>query len=316
MNPIIAKLINDSYPYKQIRKFYDEPGIYAFFFTGKNFPIETYNPQKDEIIYIGKTESSQASRDEKTHFTSGKTGSSTIRRSLGSLLKEELTLIPIPRNAKDFDAGRKSFFKFDEPSEEKLTRWMKDNLGLSFYEFDKSPEELDILETELIAEAKPLLNIDSKNPDNQYALIIKAARKACADYANQTMLKKDTTRNPINNQMLTFKTKLMNSRQTVHKYEDIFKNAMPQIEIAIGESASSRISIQLSKDDFKTVGNRQSYSFNLEFTNGVVANNIGGSAVARDLARVLEKNLRISSLFIGKHVKFRMDDSFTLWISQ
>jgi len=316
MNPIIEKLINDSCPYKQIRKFADEPGIYAFFFTGKDFPIEGFNPQKDEIIYIGKTESSQASRDEKTHFASGKTGSSTIRRSLGSLLKVALSLNPIPRNDKDFDAGRKSFFKFDDPSEEKLTRWMKDNLGLSFYEFDKSPEEIDKLETELIREAKPLLNIDSKNPDNPFSNIIKASRKACADEANQTIVTKDTTLNQINNQISTFKPKLMNSGQTVHKYEDIFKNAMPLIEKAIDESTSRRISIQLSRDDFKKVGNRQSYSFNLEFSNGVVANGIGGSAVARDLARVLEQSTSIIQKLKGKHMKFNLDKGFTLWISQ
>ena len=315
MNPIISKLKNDSCPYKQIRKFSDEPGIYAFFFTGKEFPLADYSPQKDEIIYIGKTESSQASRDEKTHFTSGKTGSSTIRRSLGALLKDELSLVPIPRNDKDFDAGRKSFFKFDESSEDKLTTWMKDNLALSFYEYDQPPSEIDVLETELIAEAKPLLNIDSKNPDNPYAQFIKVARKACADEANRAMLKTDAFQGANNNQISTFKTNPMNSGQAVHKYEDIFKNAMPQIENAIDECVTRKVSIQLSLEDFKKVGKRQSYSFNLEFSDGIVANDIGGSAVARDLARVLEQNTRIIQKLKGKHMKFNLDKGFTLWIT-
>jgi hypothetical protein len=315
MNPIITSLKNDSCPYKQIRKFSDEPGIYAFFFTGKDFPIANCNPQKDEIIYIGKTESSQASRDEKTHFTSGKTGSSTIRRSLGALLKDELSLVPIPRNDKDFDAGRKSFFKFDEPSEDKLTTWMKDNLALSFYEYDQPPSEIDVLETELIAEAKPLLNIDSKNPDNPHAQFIKEARKACADEANLAMGKTNAFQGTNNNQILTFKTNPMNSGQAVHKYEDIFKNAMPQIENAIDECVTRKVSIQLSLEDFKKVGKRQSYSFNLEFSDGIVANDIGGSAVARDLARVLEQNTRIIQKLKGKHMKFNLDKGFTLWIT-
>lgn len=316
MNPIITSLKNNSCPYKQIRKFSDKPGIYALFFTGKNFPMAGYHPQNDEIIYIGKTENSQASRDEKTHFTSGKTGSSTIRRSLGALLKDELSLVPIPRNDKDFDAGRKSFFKFDGPSEDKLTKWMKDNLGLSFHEYNQPPSEIDRLETELIAEAKPLLNIDSKNPDNPYAQFIKAARKACADEANQAMVKRAAYQMPNNNQILPFKTKIMSAGKTAHKYEDIFKNALLQIENAIDESVKQKQSIQLSKEDFKHVGKRDSYSFNLEFLNGVVANDIGGSAVARDLARILVQSETINTILKDMHVKFRMDKGFILWISK
>ena len=315
MNPIIASLKNNSCPYKQIRKFSDEPGIYAFFFTGKDFPLADYNPQKDEIIYIGKTESSQASRDEKTHFTSGKTGSSTIRRSLGALLKDELSLVPIPRNDKDFDAGRKSFFKFDEPSEDKLTTWMKDNLALSFYEYDQPPSKIDILETELIAEAKPLLNIDSKNPDNPFAQFIKVARKACADEANQAREKTDSFQVPNSNQILTFKANTMSAGKTTHKYEDIFKNALSQIENAIDESVKYKQSVQLSKEDFKHVGGRDSYSFNLVFLNGIVDNNIGGSAVSRDLARILDQNSNIVKKMKGRCIKFNMDKGFTLWVT-
>lgn len=316
MDPIIISLENNYCPYNQIQKFSGKPGIYAIFFTGKTFPLQGYRPPKNDIIYIGKTESSQASRDERTHFASGKTGSSTIRRSLGALLKEQLSLKPIPRNDKDFDAGRKSFFKFDDPSEEKLTRWMQDNLGLSFYEHDQSPAEIDALETKLIAETKPLLNIDSKNPDNPHSKIIQASRKACADEANKTMVKMDPFQKTHKNQIITLKTKPMSSGQNVHKYEDIFKNALPLIEMAIDESATQSQSIQLSQDDFKKVGKRKLYSFNLEFSAGIVANGIGGSAVARDLARVLEQNIRISEKLKGKHMKFNLDKGFTLWVSQ
>jgi hypothetical protein len=315
MNQIITSLKNNSCPYKQIRKFSGEPGIYALFFTGKNFPIADYNPQKDEIIYIGKTESSQASRDEKTHFASGKTGSSTIRRSLGALLKDELSLIPIPRNDDDFDAGRKSFFKFDDSSEAKLTTWMKDNLALSFYEHNQPPLEIDRLETELIAEARPLLNIDSKNPENPHARTIKAARKACAMEANQIMPPKDTSMEPIKTKVVPFRTNSVNADQNEHKYEDIFKTALPLIETAINEVTVRKLSIQLSQEDFKKVSKRQSFSFNLEFSDGIVANDIGGSAVARDLARVLEQNTRIIQKLKGKHLKFNMDKGFTLWIT-
>jgi hypothetical protein len=226
-----------------------------------------------------------------------------------------LSLNPIPRNGKDFDAGRKSFFKFDEPSEEKLTTWMKDNLGLSFYEYDHPPSEIDVLETELIAELKPLLNIDSKNPDNPYAQFIRTARKACADEANQTMIKTDAFQGTNNNQILTFKTNSNSAGKTTHKYEDIFKNTLSQIENAIDESVKHKQSIQLSKEDFKLVGGRDSYSFNLVFLNGIVDNNIGGSAVSRDLARILEQNPKIVQKMKGRCIKFNMDKGFMLWIT-
>jgi hypothetical protein len=325
MNPIIEKLINESCPYRQIRKFSDKPGIYAFFFTGKDFPLKEYIPQKEEIIYIGKTENSQASRDEKTHFSSGRTGSSTVRRSLGALLKSELSLVPVPRNDKDFDAGRKSFFMFDEPSEEKLTKWMKDNLALSFYEYDELPAEINLLESELIAEAKPLLNIDSKNPENPYSQAIKAARKICAEEANQITPKKETAQASLTSQAPgePGKTKVVPFRangavpgQNEHKYEEIFKTAMPLIEKAIAEVSTRKLSVPLAQEDFKKVGNRQSYSFNLELSDGIVANDIGGSAVARDLARALEQNSGILPKLKGKHMKFNLDKGFILWITK
>jgi len=316
MNPIITKLKNDCCPYNQIRKFSDKPGIYAFFFTGKDFPIADYNPQKDEIIYIGKTESSQASRDEKTHFASGKTGSSTVRKSLGALLKEILFLKPIPRNDNDFIARRLSHFTFDELSEEKLTNWMKDNLGLSFFEFNKPPIEIDALETKLIKETRPLLNIDHKNPDNPHAKTIKTARRACADEANKAFMTMSTFYETQNNPTKPGSTNRKNVKANVHKYEYIFKNVLPQIETAIDEAGTRSQSIQLLKTDFKDTSDRKVFSFNLLFSNGTILKGTKGKAMARDLARVLEQNPKIIQKLRGKNVQFTLDKEFTLSITK
>lgn len=313
MNPIIAKLQNDCCQYRQINSFSDKPGIYALFFTGNNFPLGSYTPKKDEIIYIGKTESSQSSRDEKTHFASGKTGSSTLRRSLGALLKKELSLTAIPRNDNDFDAGRKSFFRFDDPSEEKLTTWMKDNLALSFYEYDQSQVEINLLEAALIGEVRPLLNIDSKNPENPFARIIKASRKSCADEANQIVVTEEPL--PVEKKTKVVPFRPAKPEANAHKYEEIFKNALPQIEQLIDDAGPRKLSTQLSKEAFKKVANRPSFSFTVEFSDGVVVNDITASAVARDLAWVFEQDARISGKLKGKHLKFNMDKGFTLWVS-
>ncbi len=52
----------------------------------------------------------------------------------------------------------------------------------------------------------------------------------------------------------------------IHKYEDIWNKIMPTILQAI-ESIKT-LQIELSKEIFDKVGNRKSYSFNLEFING------------------------------------------------
>ena len=83
----------------------------------------------------------------------------------------------------------------------------------------------------------------------------------------------------------------------------------------MGSSESSG-SITLNSKDFALVGNRKSYSFNLEFDDGVVSNNISGSAVARDLAEVLSTSSSVKSILKTGYFKFRMDNNFTLWISK
>jgi len=80
--------------------------------------------------------------------------------------------------------------------------------------------------------------------------------------------------------------------------------------------ASTRQTIQLEKKDFENVGNRvkSKYSFNLEFKDGVIFNDISGTAVARDLAKILLSSEKTkASLQLGHH-KINMDRNFCLWI--
>ena len=73
-------------------------------------------------------------------------------------------------------------------------------------------------------------------------------------------------------------------------------------------------SIQLSSETFEAVGNRKEYSFNLEFINGNVSNNIDGSAVARDLAEVISNSTDWKDFLANKHIKITLDKDFTLHI--
>jgi hypothetical protein len=155
------------------------PGIYAFFFDGDKFALD-FNPKKTDIIYIGKTESSGISRVLNTHFGTGRTGSSTVRRSLSGLLLSQLDLKPIIRTKSDKEKGRYTF-KLDTNSESTLTKWMEANLKVSFYPIPDI-EDVKATEHQLIQKLKPILNLES-NPLNPYKGTISQMRKQCAEIA-------------------------------------------------------------------------------------------------------------------------------------
>jgi hypothetical protein len=315
VNQIIEHLVSQAKPFKEIESFSDKPGIYALFFYGEKFPFEAYQPKPNEILYIGKTESSQQSRDADTHFGTGKTGSSTLRRTFGAFLQKQLKLAPIPRGQSDIEKKRFTHYKFDNSSEIKLTDWMQQNLGLSFYPYDKTPDQIDALETQLIHKIVPVLNIDRKNPENPYKAMISDMRKHTGLFAYK--LTDSNKMPPKENVIPTKKTTIIKTNtfvygETIHKYEDIWRQVSDKIISTIKVGQNQEIS--LGANAFRTVGNRKSYSFSLEFNNAQVSNNTDGSAVARDLARVLQTKHTFKEASKGKRVILKLDREFVLHI--
>lgn len=77
----------------------DAPGLYAIHGDPKVWEeLGLGEPPDFRPLYVGKAEDSLVRRDLRTHFKSGKTGSSTLRRSLAGLLAERLDLHARPRN--------------------------------------------------------------------------------------------------------------------------------------------------------------------------------------------------------------------------
>jgi len=66
-NDIIELLRNWKTDFTKTKAFSQLPGIYAFFYIGDDFPILGSHVSKHQLIYIGKTESSQQKRDAETH---------------------------------------------------------------------------------------------------------------------------------------------------------------------------------------------------------------------------------------------------------
>lgn len=135
-------------------------GNYIFLLRkGSQLPQVDINPQIPEVtlddntyqaIYTGIASKSLRRRDYRAHFIGNDASRSTLRKSIGSLFGYDL----IPRKEND-----KRHKKFKPNDEEKLTKWMKNNLLLAFVE-NADPESM---EDKLIAELNPPLNLDKND---------------------------------------------------------------------------------------------------------------------------------------------------------
>lgn len=148
-----------------------EPGIYHIY---SDCPIGWLNwSPSSGPTYIGQAADGLRRRIEKVH--AGDTGRSTLRRTLGALLKEQLGLDARPRPSKDEPkAVNFTNYVFELGGDERLTTWMTEHLSVSFLVCldTKGPKDASI------AEHEPPLNITGWQ--NPFAPEIRAARSACA----------------------------------------------------------------------------------------------------------------------------------------
>jgi hypothetical protein len=70
-------------------------GVYAIYLSTKGL-LAPFNQPEDGLVYIGLS-TSLANREFDCHFASDNTCFSTLRRSLGAILKRQLDLNAIPR---------------------------------------------------------------------------------------------------------------------------------------------------------------------------------------------------------------------------
>ena len=134
----------------------------------------------DKPLYVGKAEDSFVSRDLKTHFADGRTGSSTVRRSLAALLRTKLALSGIPRNLRrpaDF-----ANFGLSQGDDAVLTAWMRERLQITVWPTDRSRALVDI-ETDVLRRWNPPLNI--AKIDHDWRSFVKQERRVMADQARR-----------------------------------------------------------------------------------------------------------------------------------
>lgn len=176
-----AKSVAEVSSYSMVR------GVYAFFLVKGSLTIgqRVFGADSGTPLYIGKTESRQKARDADQHLSDEGTGSSTLRRSLGAILLEQLRLKPEARSDSETTERRFTNYKFDTAGEEQLTKWMSDHLSLAFCELPKlTIPELRACEKRLIRSASPPLNI-LHNSGSLFYADLKRARKHCVALARE-----------------------------------------------------------------------------------------------------------------------------------
>jgi hypothetical protein len=137
----------------------ERPGLYAIYgepATWKGLGLGS--PPDLRPLYVGKSESSLASRDLRTHFGDGRTGSSTVRRSFAALLREPLALRAQPRNP----ARPERFANYGLPVDHdvRLTTWMRDRLRIAIWA-KTGDEALATTEQTVLQRWEPPLNLQA-----------------------------------------------------------------------------------------------------------------------------------------------------------
>ena len=135
----------------------DEAGLYAVYATSRawndlGLELDATLP----AVYVGKAERSLSSRDVRTHFASGRTGSSSVRRSLAALLRDPLRLTAVPRNTAK--PGSSANFGLSPDGEDRLSAWMHEHLALAIW-VKPDGVDLDAVETSVLRAWQPPLNL-------------------------------------------------------------------------------------------------------------------------------------------------------------
>ena len=152
-------------------------GIYALFIKSGS-RIESVGILTDTFLYLGSS-SNLAERGHENHFNSDSTGFSTVRRTIGAILKGNLNLRAVPRSRGDSNTN-KTNYKFLPEGEKRLTEWMTNNLEIGMCPIFEGYKDI---EKELIILLQPPLNITGwANPLRQK---IMSLRKICSDEARE-----------------------------------------------------------------------------------------------------------------------------------
>lgn len=155
-----------------------KPGLYAIYApadVATNLGLTVTNGTP---LYVGKAERSLAGRELSTHFAinrtrPARTGSSTVRRSFAALLRDELVLQAVPRNANNPDGSAN--YALTPEGDDRLTDWMHDNLSLAVWPAPQPlPVPLRDIEKAVLSRWAPPINLTGVPQPNAYLRALRA----------------------------------------------------------------------------------------------------------------------------------------------
>jgi hypothetical protein len=187
---IIQEIFRTKKSFNNHSDFSKKPGLYAFILNDQSVLKQFGNA--GQVIYVGKTEDSLTKRDFETHYNDKKTGYSTLRRSIGAIKKDEFNARAYTRDGTLKQVAIDHYI-FDTVNESKLTLWMKKNLEIGYWEYDKIKEEeiLRDIEKRLIIKLSPTLDLDKRTrKNNPLADELTNLRQICKDEAKKNAMGK------------------------------------------------------------------------------------------------------------------------------
>jgi septum formation protein len=153
------------------------PGLYKFFLADEAM-LSVIPVNQTRLLYVGTTKT----ENDRDHFKPN-SSNSTLRRTIGAILKCELNLIAYLRGSGQDPVKDSTHYRFTPDGEGRLTNWMKNNLEFSFEIFDGTSDEREARETAEIAKQHPPLNLTQW--DNPIRKSLKHLRNICAQEARQ-----------------------------------------------------------------------------------------------------------------------------------
>lgn len=236
-----------------------------------------------KVLYTGISNNLRR-RDVRNHFY-GTADKSTFRKSLGILFNYPLI---VAREVKKEEKIKK-ITDFSPIYEEKLSKWMKENLIL-YYIVNKEKESL---ENELISELNPPLNIDKNHNiiNLEFRKELKSKRRTISSFSAPSKI------------FVAHNSSLQSNSGKYLAIWDKYKSSI--ISILKGEIRTISIPPEL----FYSVGKRFASEYNFVMRiNGTDIEKKKNSAVARDLRTVLLKDKHFNSIANNIHLKIRFND--------
>lgn len=150
-------------------------GVYGIFLR-EGSSLAEITPGDGGVLYIGMTDQGL---DARNHFHHAHSGFSTLRRSLGAILKPVLNLTARPRSSGTSKTNVRNY-RFSDEGEHALTSWMHAHLKVGQVALDG---DVRAYEAYLISALEPPLNLTGWN--NPQRAWIKRLRAACVEEAEQ-----------------------------------------------------------------------------------------------------------------------------------